>query len=209
MSRLKKKFKKEQVAVVEKLAADSAQASDKALEPIVESRDVRNLSMLKEWLSGKTYQAISKKYGLTLQAVFDVAKKDNWKGLRRELRNRQFNQALERIRDMTMDVQDALHEDINRLLKDVEDKKRLLTKEERDHLRSMYDRSLKEVRLDEGKPTEISSGPSRVEIVLPAGAKRFGLIPPNPKTVTLIEASPEEAKIDVDSIESEIKGKIK
>jgi len=180
--------------------------SDVKDEQIVDYKTTRKIEMFKLWLSGSTYTEIGKKYGITGQAVAQIAMKNGWKKLRTEFKERQFRQAIEKAKDITIFLQDALEADARRLVADAVSNNRALYKEERDHLRALYDRLLKELRLEAGKPTDISpSGVTQVEIRLPPGAKRFGVIPPDPKRVTLVEKpkSQEEDKINLDDLEQD------
>jgi hypothetical protein len=183
------------------------------LTPEIELREERDVAMFKDWLMGKSYDFLGEAYKMSRTNVGLIAKKYNWKALKKELRSRQFNATIDRIRDMTVTIQNLLEQDAKRIVEDVTKEKRMLTKSEREHLRSMYDRVLKEIRLDEGKPTELggngSSGKFEVELRLPPGVKSFGIIPPDPR-VKMIETQDQEKKptVDLDDIEDEV-GEIK
>lgn len=215
MSRPKKKLngaKAKALKQAELVKAEIAKVElPPALEPGVEDKTARDIAMFKSWLLGKSYAKLGKEYKLSSEQVYNISKKYNWPELRKELRHRQFNAAIDRIRDMTVFIQDALDADIRKLVNNAIKEKRGLNSEERGHLRAMYDRTLKEIRLDEGKPTDIGTGSVQVEIVLPVGAKRFGIMPPDPK-VKLVEADKvDNSTIDLNEIESDVtlKDKIK
>lgn len=206
MIRPKKKLKgKQPVSLEEATTPEQVIAA-----PEVESKQDRDVNMFKAWILGKSFEELAEEYKISKTSVAVVSKKYNWRGLKKELRMRQFSAALDKIRDMTITIQTALEQDIQKIVADAANSNRMLTKEERDHLRAMYDRTLKEIRLDEGKPTEINAGgPLQVEIVLPPGAKRFGVLPPDPKGKTIEVSKTEVKTIDLDAVQDELKENIK
>lgn len=208
MSRPKKKLKRDiKAQQTEEVVKETAKVIDNAE---VESKQARDVAMFKAWLLGKSFEDLAQEYGISKTSVAVVSKKYNWKSLKKELRARQFNAALDKVRDMTIMIQTALEKDIEKIVAEATANNRMLTKEERDHLRSMYDRTLKEIRLDEGKPTEISTGgPVQVEIILPPGAKRFGVLPPDSSGRTIEVSKTEVKTIDLDQVQDEIKDNIK
>lgn len=199
LKRDKLKTEQDQAAVVEAvgdLAADETTAEDKL---------VRDINMFKGWVMGKTYDQLAEENNLSRQTVWTISKKYNWRNLRNDLRTRRFKKTQESMVDFTVWTHDALEADARKAVQDAIDAKRPLSKEERDHLFRMYDRLLKEIRLEDGKPTDIGTGAVQVEIVLPPGAKRFGIVPPDPKVKVIEMTKTDNPIVNLDDIEHELK----
>lgn len=164
-----------------------------AVAPLPElTPEQRNVAMFKEWITtGKTYGQLATQFGLTVDGVDYIAKKNNWKVLRQKAIDRAFSTAVMEVKSMALTMTLALKRDMEMIIADSIKEKRQLKEVERSHFRTLLDRFFKEARLDEGKPTEITTGTQKVELVLPPGVKRFGIIPPDPR-VTLIESTVEE-----------------
>ncbi len=206
VKRPKKRLKQIQTEVAETKEKVAEVISDPQVSAPENMADkaLRDVKMFREWLSGKTYKQLAVENDLSICRLFDIAKKYKWKDLKKELLDRQFRAALARTREIAIFTQDALAEDIKNFVSKAREGKRDLTKEERDHLRAMYDRILKEIRLDEGKPTDIgNNGTVQVEIVLPPGVRRFGLVPPSPNVKTIEKPPIEVNSINLDDIEDQ------
>lgn len=204
-TRPKKKLKRDTTqAPVNPEATTVAPSTPKAVAaatPVAEHA-MRDLAMFREWLQGTTQRALARKYNIHHQTVHAIAKKNKWKKLRSDLRSRLYSDKMDEIKDLTMAAQDLLFQDIDKIKASARRENRPLTKEERSHVLALYDRTLKENRLEEGKPTDIGNAPVQVQVVLPAGAKRFGILPPDPKTL-VIEAEvvgKEEKTLSVEDI---------
>jgi hypothetical protein len=137
--------------------------------------------MLKDWLlTGCSYESLAVKYKVSYSTVATMSAKNDWKGLRQKAMERSFAAAVNEVKGMTLTLTHALKRDMQRVAERAMSENKDLTKEERDHFRALLDRFFKESRLDEGKPTDIQGGNGNqsVNIILPPGVKRFGLIPP-------------------------------
>jgi hypothetical protein len=162
----------------------------------------RNVAMFKDWIGGMTYESLGEKYGLTLDGVFAISKKQNWKTLKAQLIEKRLAAAGQEVKGMVVTILTALKRDMQMIVDAAVRENRMLTDDERDHFTKLYEKFMKESRLDDGKPTEISDETRRVELVLPPGVKRFGVIPPDPR-VNLVESKPtdKDEQINLDSIE--------
>lgn len=167
-------------------------------------KDERDLSMFSDWLLGKTFTELSEKYNIDRSTVAVISKRYGWKKLKNELKHRQYKKAMLRMKESAIRIQSLLDEDLTRMVDDVREKKRPLTTDERAHLRSLQDRILKEIRLEDGQPTEIESGgPRQLEIILPPGAKRFGVMPPGPNVKLIESDKKQDAVINIDDFQDE------
>lgn len=171
-------------------------------DPTVVARDT---AMFKDWIGGMKLDAIGEKYEMSYENVRRIATKYNWKALRRELVERSFTQMMEDMTAFSADILSAFYTDFKMIMEECKKEKRKLTGDERGHLRSLWDRMLKEKRLDEGKPTEVGMGPVQVELVLPNGVQHVGVIPVPKSNITAVQKKPEDVvpKLDLDSIEED------
>lgn len=167
----------------------------------------RDLLMFKDWMSGLSMGKVAEKHGMAYDTVRDIAAKYSWKSLRRELLARRFSHMLDEMTSFSADILGVLYADFKGIIKSAKDEKRSLTSEERGHLRSLWDRMLKEKRLEEGLPTETDTGPVRVELVVPHGVKHVGVIPVPKSNITVTNKPAKtvesEDKIDLDAIEED------
>jgi hypothetical protein len=162
----------------------------------------RNTAMFKDWIGGNSYEALGVKYSMGRGNVCIIAKKYKWAELKKELQDKLFSLAMADIKGMTLSMTRALKRDMEKIVASMIRENRTLTTEERNHFRIMLDRFLKESRLEDGKPTDTVGGSVSIELCLPPGVKRFGIIPPDNR-VKLVEAEESEAveRIDLDSLE--------
>jgi transposase len=172
------------------------------------SKIVRDMEMFKAWLAGASMSQIAEKFSVSVPTVSLVAKKYKWKTHLVRYQKRQYRLATNRLKTIMPKLQDVLEQDAIQISETAKRENRMLTPAERSYLLSLYDRILKEIRLDDGNPTDVpspgSTGKVSVEIILPAGSKDIGIIPPNP-VATLSEKKPETKDdtpaIDLDALE--------
>ena len=178
------------------------------------NHSAKYVQMFKDWILGATYGEIAKKYDIKYDLVYYLSKRYKWNALRAQLRARQYARALDDAKDIVVSAQRILKTDLDKISEDVSITGRMLTHEERQHIRSLSDRMLKEARLEDGKPTDITDNVNpQVQIILPEGAKRFGLIPPNEKVIVVEQPKVSRMKnhkmIDIDEIDAELMQKEK
>jgi hypothetical protein len=163
----------------------------------------RDKQIFIDWLNGLTAKQIAEKHGMSKDNVYRLSQKYNWRDKRKQINARYFEDTIDKINRISYKSTNLLYSDIERIQKKFESGTEPLTAEERAHLRGLLDRILKERRLEEGKPTEISDTP--VKIILPAGVKDFGIIPTTAHSVKVIETEQEiesEPDFSVDDIEA-------
>lgn len=189
----KKKKPKTAIPVVEVPAS-----SDKPEELTILQR---NVLMFKDWINGLSHEKIADKYKLHVQSVHKIASDNNWTDLKKKTMDKMFSVAVNEVKSMAYTITLALKRDMQKIVHTAIKEDRVLSEAERAHFRTLLDRFFKEARLDEGKPTDITGGTQvhRVQLVLPPGVKRFGIIPPDPR-VTYVEKT-EEKKSDMMSID--------
>lgn len=162
---------------------------------------MRDVEMFKDWMSGMSMEKVAEKYELSVPMIYKIKKRDNWNDLKAQIRDKMYQSMLEDLKSFSVELTQALKKDFMIIQKKLNDETpQPLTPEERSHIRLLMDRVLKENRLSDGKPTEVTNTSGEVvhRIILPPGAKRFGIIPP-PANVKVIES---EVKPDNTSPES-------
>jgi len=162
----------------------------------------RDKQMFVDWMNGMTQPEIAKKYEISPSNVTKVARKYNWRDKRRQINQREFSDVINDLQGIATKTSHILKGDVIRIVKKFNSSDEPLTGEERAHLRALLDRILKELRLEDGKPTEISNEP--VQIVLPAGVKDFGVIPTTGRTVKVIETeeiNEDKEDFDIDDVD--------
>lgn len=173
------------------------------------NHSVKYIQMFKDWILGATYGEVAEKYGVKYHLVHYLSKRYKWNEIRAELRARQYSRALDEVKDIVVSTQRILKSDLNKINEDINITGRMLTHEERQHIRSLQDRMLREARLDDGKPTDIVNNTQpQIQIVLPEGANRFGLIPPDQNVKVIEQPKVSRMKnhklIDIDEIDAEL-----
>jgi hypothetical protein len=163
---------------------------------------IRDTQMFKDHVAGLTHAQLAVKYEMSERNVAEISSIYRWRDLRQELAQRALAAAMDDVKSITVTAVKALKRDIQLIAERAVKKKRQLTKEERDHMRAMLDRMWKEIRLEDGKPTDSAETTLEVRLRLPPGATGFGLIPPDPR-VKFVESKVEDAapKINLDEIE--------
>src|SRR4051812_4762341 len=111
MTRTKKKKKSpEEKAAAKAMAKVEVPITADAITatPEVENKMDRDVSMFKGWLLGKTFQQLADHYGVSFATVAAVSHKWNWKGLKKELRLRQYSAVMDDMRDLVGFLHKAL-----------------------------------------------------------------------------------------------------
>ena len=173
------------------------------------NHSAKYIQMFKDWILGATYGEIAKKYDVKYSLVYYLSKRYKWNAMRAELRARQYARALDDVKDIVINAQRIIKTDLGKIDEDINITGRMLTHEERQHIRSLLDRMLKEARLEDGKPTDITDNINpQVQIILPEGAKRFGLIPPDQSVIVSekpkVSRMGNHKRIDLDAIDAEL-----
>ncbi len=169
----------------------------------------RDQQMFLDWLSGLSYVAIGVKHSMHKNSVLNISKQYNWPKLKQQLAQRQWAAVLGAMDRTATLLATTLESDVRKIAKKFQEGE-ALTSGERDHMRSLLDRLLKEHRLEAGKPTEIASGPVQVELKLPPGVKNFGVIPTTGRTVNVVETEPSDEgqgpveTLNLDDVEAQL-----
>ena len=166
---------------------------------------IRDRNMFVAWIKGSTMTQLATDFNMSFDNVRRIAKKYNWKQLAKEYARRALAASMTDATNMAALVVKTLMRDYQKLAQACLDENRQMTKEERDHSRGIIDRVWKELRLEDGKPTE-NTGVLSVELRLPKGVTGFGIFPPDER-VKYVEAKDQEEKpvIDLDELEGDSK----
>lgn len=158
----------------------------------------RDVEMFKKWMGGVSKDTIAKEYELNVQAIYDIARRNDWKGKRRQIKDAVFAEVLEQVKDRAVDTFELLSVDLGLLKKAVhgQKKKRQMSKEERQYALKFLELCMHEQKLAEGKPTSIVNGDQEVKLILPKGVEDAWVIPPDPR-LTIERETPATARIDL------------
>jgi hypothetical protein len=167
---------------------------------------LRNVEMFKDYFKGMKRQELADKYGISIQRVDFIKKRDKWEKIAQKLRDKAYSAMAHEFKDLLGKVALALKKDWERVVrKVVSDDTVTLSADERTHGRMLLDYLVKASRLADDKPTEISgtSGVVTHRVLLPEGVKRYGVIPPdsNVQQIEHKESEKDKSKIDVDDID--------
>lgn len=157
----------------------------------------RNADMFFDWINGMSKDAIAEKYQMHVQNVYRISTANKWDSRRSKLIEKMHVSAMQDLKAMVYSFTQALKRDAEMIIESAKKENRYLTGPERDHIAKLQDRYLKETRLDEGKPTEITNETRKVILVLPEGVDDFGVIPPDPR-VTLERGKNEEKELEIE-----------
>lgn len=174
---------------------------NKRLNPNTTDRDIEMLTM---WLRGATYAECGKKFGMSSPGVWAVSKRDNWDKVKEEIRSRKFAEVIDTFKDTISYGLQALKEDMDLMITQAHKRKRVLTKDERMHLRQMIEMLLHETRLEDGKPTEHMTSTVEHTLRLPPGVKHGFIIPPE-ASMKILPPKEKTQAIDVDVIHERLK----
>lgn len=164
------------------------------------------LEMYKDYLRYVPVEKIAIKYAMSAEGVYKIAQKNQWKKKRLKAKELAYKNLDKKYRQQIVDIVKFVQHDYMLLMQKCLTEKREMTMQERGYVLSLLEKLTKENRLNEGKPTDITEGNHLVrhEVLLPAGVRRFGVIPPGPNVTQVeaavvkpVEPTPEE-KIDYD-----------
>ncbi len=164
-------------------------------------KDERDLLMFKDWVKGMTHAEIAAKYNLSVSHVGLMSSKHKWREARGIIRKKRYSLAIQSLQEESADLIKALKKDFHLTMLDQMKTNRTFSKDERKHFLDMLDRFLKETRLEDGKPTDVMNNHHRIEVVLPAGVKHFGVIPPPPNSTVLVSNKSVDAEKNKDPSE--------
>lgn len=153
------------------------------------------LNMFAEYLKGKNATELAEMFKCDVKQVYELARTNKWRQRKVKSKESAYKKLLYSYKQQVVEIVKVLEKDLSKIHKEVLDYHREMTKDERAYHLAVYDRFIKEIRLSENKPTEITEGSSVVEhkVVLPPGTLGYGVIPP-PKNVTLAEQEKEDIK---------------
>lgn len=179
MSRRKKPKKIQEVAAAQPAELD------------VSTTLQRNVDMFSDWMAGATKGDLATKYDMHVQNVYRIAAAMRWDSRKTKILDEMHANATQGLKSMHAVMLKALERDMQMIVDLSVKEKRMLTSAERDHFTKLCEQYRKEIRLEDGKPTEINNDTRKIVLVLPPGhSGPFGIIPPDP-SVTFIEAGPE------------------
>lgn len=151
--------------------------------------DSVELQMYKDYLRATmTMDELAAKYGMSASNLYVIAKANKWKDKRRKAKERAYSNLDEKYKNLIVDLVSFIDRDAKLLMQKCLKENREMTMQERSYMISLFEKYTKEQKLTDGKPTEITGGTSvvRHEVILPPGAKRFGVMPPDAR-VTEVE----------------------
>lgn len=151
-----------------------------------------HLEVFKTYCSGGTLADAAEKHGQSLRMVQKWSAKYGWAELRLEVYEKQYKHAMSKQKGLAARLQKILEQDIEAMIKRAEEDKRPLNADERQHLRQLHDRILKEVRLQDDKPTDNHGGPQQVTLVIGGGEANRNLFPPSMGGAKVIDVESEE-----------------
>lgn len=188
--------------------AKKTKKKKKKVQPIYPELINRNTQMFQDYTLGMTQALIAEKYKMSIDNVRHIAMKNNWPKLIKEMSMRGHERAMTDVRFVVSKTTRLMRLNSTRIEREMDkDQDRTLTKDEASFVLTANDRALKEARLEDNKPTEISGGPQPITVVLPAGVRRFGVMPPA-KGITLVNAEPEDTTkvepVDITQIKTEM-----
>lgn len=172
---------------------------DSAVDTALASPDMQQeLAMFTEWVDGSiSFAGLGKKYSMAERHVGAIAKRNKWHDLRVKFKSQLYADTMDKHKDRIVGLIGMLDEDVSRLRKSVNGKKKLLlTKDERAYILKYFETLAHEVKLHDGKPTTINSGEVVTRIVLPEGVEDAWIIPPDPSVRIEREKPAEQGAID-------------
>lgn len=138
------------------------------MSKLVPIKNVRHLEWLTDWINGLTLEAIAKKHEVSAVAVRKASSKENWADRKLIVEVERYENHVNQLKGETIRVVNLLTVDLSLLTKEVHEGKRILTKEERQHLMAYYAMMEKAIRASEGKPDTDPTIPlGRVELSVP------------------------------------------
>ena len=165
--------------------------------------DKDRLAIFKLYCEGKKLSAIAEQYGVKVGAIYWLSQHEKWKEKRKKMIKRGVERYGDHVTEAMLKCIRILNMEISSLLQRADSGIRL-QEEDRKFIADTFAKLSKERRLEDGTPTENlnTSGTIEHRIILPPGAKRFGVFPPGPNT-TLLEEKPQVIKVESDSEDEE------
>ncbi len=168
----------------------------KQLKPIT---NPKHLEWFEFYCTASSLQEVADKFGIKLMKVKNTMFKEQWAARKADLVLTRYNEQLKALKGSVVRITEILDRDTIAILKDVEKTGRLLTHEERQHLRAREDRLMKEVRLEDGKPTgdggvHVGAGGRLVISVPPEMAAAMALFADDERSVIEVNADVEDSK---------------
>lgn len=156
----------------------------------------RDIQMLRDWVGGMSKQSVADKHGVTRQTVVYTSKKNNWDKLRTRYNKEMHQRAIQIAVKQKVAAARMLDKDMIVLGLDVNTTNRQLTKDERAHLRALYEMHNRETRLEDGLPTDNVGHTGVVEhrLHITGGSRSSISISPPPNVKTIEHTSEEVAK---------------
>ncbi len=185
-------------------------ANDPEIPESLPAQVEKELNMYKDYLRHTPIEDMAIKYEMSCENIYKIARKNDWKKKRLKAKEKAYRKLDIKFKEQIVDIADFVHKDLMMLVQKCTKEKRQMDKEERTYVLNLFEKLVKENRLSEGKPTEITDGNQviRHEVILPTGVEYFGVIPPasNVFQVTASKsiAEPEEAedKVSLDDDET-------
>lgn len=175
---------------------------EEALEQLPE-QVAKELEMYKDYLRYTPIEEMAVKYKMSPENIYKISRTKKWKEKRQSIKEEQYKSLDKRYKAQIVNLFKFIENDLIRLMQRCSRENREMTKEERKHALTAFEVIVKESRLTEGRPTEITDGNHTVrhEVILPPGVKRFGVIPPA-RNVTQVDAKEvkEEPKTPEDDV---------
>lgn len=181
-------------------------------EPILQAAVIelkgrdRDVEMFKDYFKGLRMTQIAVKYGISRQRVDKIKRRDKWNKMAEEIRDRAYAALSYEWKDFAGKVTSTLKKDWERILRRLsENPDAELSDKERAHGRHLLEHLTKATKMADDKPTEVTSTDGVVthRVLLPAGVKRWGIIPPGAK-VEQVEHQEEKkgaAKVSVSDVD--------
>lgn len=169
------------------------------------------LEMFRDWVTDNlSFAQLAEKYGVNRSTVYRYSQIYKWRDNRNKLAQKSFDHAVTRMVTATSSMMSAIIDDFNKM----EDRRRKrpdqsFDPKERAHIMAMLDRFMKEHRLEQGQPTELSTGQTpTVNLVLPPGVTNFGLVPVPESNIKTVASQPKaeqapEVSLDLTELEDD------
>lgn len=171
----------------------------KQLKPMRKQRDI---DMFEEWVSGTTFKKLAEKYGMTEDNVNRISGLYSWGIRKQQILTARYNKMQRALKAEAVKVSTILGIDAQKLLEDVVSKERNLDPDERTHLRAYFDRILKEIRLEDGRPTgdetNVVVGTAVTLKVAPEMADAFAMFAKSSKATLEVKQPDDEGKDEED-----------
>lgn len=145
----------------------------------------RKRAMLRMYVEGKTQAEIAAAFSISQTRVSMIANEEDWKTRLAKYWNRAYTQAtttgLKKMGSMILLVIEHQLKIINEKI--AKEPGYSVPADTIRELRQMFETITKEARLNDGKPTEVTAGVVRHEVILPPGTEFWGVDAPGPNVV--------------------------